>query len=149
MTLGFGLSVVTSFVGRCPSTLAVAPFPHPAIEPDVRISRIRLSYRTSRLHPRRATAKLCETSLHRDCCADRQLPRGHRSHTRYPAAGLLFAAQSGDRSFICFSFSSSNSSCSFGVSCGNRNASCRRMPHGDVPAGYATFPYAESCTFIG
>ena len=24
--------------------------------------------------------------------------------------------------------------------CGNRNASCRRMPQGDVPAGYATFP---------
>src|SRR6516225_255467 len=31
------------------------------IEPDVRISRIRLSDRTSRLHPRRAASKLCET----------------------------------------------------------------------------------------
>ena len=30
------------------------------IEPDVRISRIRLSDRTSRLHPRRAASKLCE-----------------------------------------------------------------------------------------
>src|SRR6516225_9198330 len=30
-------------------------------QPDVRISRIRLSDRTSRLHPRRAASKLCET----------------------------------------------------------------------------------------
>ena len=30
------------------------------IEPDVRISRIRLSDRTSRLHPRLAASKLCE-----------------------------------------------------------------------------------------
>ena len=32
----------------------------PLSEPDEQISRIRLSDRTSRLHPRRATAKLCQ-----------------------------------------------------------------------------------------
>ena len=35
-------------------------FHTPLIEPDVQISRIRLSDRTSRLHPRRAASKLCE-----------------------------------------------------------------------------------------
>jgi hypothetical protein len=35
-------------------------FHTPLIEPDVRICRIRLSARTSRLHPRRAAAKLRE-----------------------------------------------------------------------------------------
>jgi len=38
-----GLSVAASFVWRCPSNLAIAPFPHPLIKPDVQISRIRLS----------------------------------------------------------------------------------------------------------
>jgi hypothetical protein len=35
-------------------------FHTPLIEPDMRIARIRLSDRTSRLHPRRAASKLCE-----------------------------------------------------------------------------------------
>ena len=35
-------------------------FHTPLIEPDMQISRIRLSDKTSRLHPRRAATKLCE-----------------------------------------------------------------------------------------
>jgi len=35
-------------------------FHTPLIEPDMQISRIRLSDKTSRLHPRRAAAKLCQ-----------------------------------------------------------------------------------------
>ena len=34
------------------------PFSHPLIEPDMQICRIRLSDKTSRLHPRRAATKL-------------------------------------------------------------------------------------------
>ncbi len=34
-------------------------FHTPLIEPDMQISRIRLSDKTSRLHPRRAATKLC------------------------------------------------------------------------------------------
>ena len=42
------MSVSAPFVWRCLSGSAVAPFPHPLIEPDVQISRIRLSDKTSR-----------------------------------------------------------------------------------------------------
>src|SRR6202790_4407565 len=35
-------------------------FHTPLIEPDMQISRIRLSDKTSRLHPRRAATKLCQ-----------------------------------------------------------------------------------------
>ena len=35
-------------------------FHTPLIEPDMQISRIRLSDKTSRLHPRRAASKLCQ-----------------------------------------------------------------------------------------
>src|SRR6201987_3202158 len=35
-------------------------FHTPLIEPDMQICRIRLSDKTSRLHPRRAATKLCE-----------------------------------------------------------------------------------------
>ena len=35
-------------------------FHTPLIEPDMQISRIRLSDKTLRLHPRRAAAKLCQ-----------------------------------------------------------------------------------------
>src|SRR5438105_15352287 len=52
-----GLSVAAPFVWRCPSNLAVTPFPHPLIEPDVQIARIRLSDKTSRLHPRHVVPK--------------------------------------------------------------------------------------------
>ena len=51
----FGLSVVSPFDRRCPNNLGVAPFHIPLIEPDVQISRIRLSDKTSRLHARQAT----------------------------------------------------------------------------------------------
>jgi hypothetical protein len=34
------------------------PFPHPPIEPDMQIARIRLSDKISRLHPRGAAAEL-------------------------------------------------------------------------------------------
>jgi len=43
------ISVSAPFVWRCLSGSTVAPFPHPLIEPDVQISRIRLSDKTSRL----------------------------------------------------------------------------------------------------
>jgi hypothetical protein len=42
------MSVSAPFVWRCLSGSAVAPFPHPLIEPDMQISRIRLSDKTSR-----------------------------------------------------------------------------------------------------
>ncbi len=51
-SIRFGLSVAAPFVWRCPSNLAITPFPHPLIEPDMQISRIRLSDKTSRLRPR-------------------------------------------------------------------------------------------------
>jgi hypothetical protein len=40
------MSVPAPFVWRCLSGSAVAPFPHPLIEPDMQISRIRLSDKT-------------------------------------------------------------------------------------------------------
>src|ERR1700733_8334475 len=42
------MSVPAPFVWRCLSVSAVAPFSHPLIEPDMQISRIRLSDKTSR-----------------------------------------------------------------------------------------------------
>ena len=53
------LSVAAPFVWRCLTRLPVAPVFHtPLIEPDMQICRIRLSDKTSRLHPRRAATKL-------------------------------------------------------------------------------------------
>jgi hypothetical protein len=46
-----GLSVAAPFVWRCPSDLAWFRFHIPRIEPDMQISRIRLSDKTSRLRP--------------------------------------------------------------------------------------------------
>jgi hypothetical protein len=46
--------------GGAQVTLPWLRFHIPLIEPDWRISRIRLSDRTSRLHPRRTASKLCE-----------------------------------------------------------------------------------------
>jgi hypothetical protein len=43
------ISVAASFVWRCLSGSTVTPFHIPLIEPDVQISRIRLSDKTSRL----------------------------------------------------------------------------------------------------
>jgi hypothetical protein len=51
------MSVATPFVWRRLSGAAVAPFPHPLIEPDMQISRIRLSDKTSRLRPRHVVPK--------------------------------------------------------------------------------------------
>src|SRR5215469_6825032 len=48
------ISVAAPFVWRGLTGSAMAPFPHPLIEPDVQISRIRLSDKTSRLRPRLA-----------------------------------------------------------------------------------------------
>ena len=51
------ISVAASFVWRC---LVVQPwlrFHIPLIEPDMQISRIRLSDKTSRLHPRHVVPK--------------------------------------------------------------------------------------------
>ena len=47
-----GLSVSGPFVWRCPSSLAILRFHFPLIEPDVQISRIRLSFRASDLRIR-------------------------------------------------------------------------------------------------
>ena len=55
------MSVAAPFVWRCLSGLAVAPFPHPLIEPDMRIARIRLSDKTSRLRPRHVVPKPAQT----------------------------------------------------------------------------------------
>src|ERR1700677_2347366 len=55
------MSVPAPFVWRCLSGSAVAPFPHPLIEPDVQISRIRLSDKTSRLRPRHVVPKPAQT----------------------------------------------------------------------------------------
>ena len=46
------ISVAASFVWRCLSGSTLAPFPIPLIEPGRANSRIRLSDKTSRLHPR-------------------------------------------------------------------------------------------------
>src|SRR3954451_6549761 len=53
-----GISVSAPFVWRCLTGSAMAPFPHPAHRTGRRIYRIRLSDKTSRLHPRRAATKL-------------------------------------------------------------------------------------------
>ena len=60
VTLGSGclLPPLSSGGAQVPSPLL--RFHTPLIEPDVQISRIRLSDRTSRLHPRRAASKLRE-----------------------------------------------------------------------------------------
>jgi hypothetical protein len=57
----FGLSVAAPFVWRCPRNLAIAPSHIPLIEPDMQLSRIRLSDKTSRLHPRRAMPTRSQT----------------------------------------------------------------------------------------
>ena len=49
-----GISVSVPFVWRCLTSSTLAPFHIPLIEPDMRISRIRLSDKTSRRRPRRA-----------------------------------------------------------------------------------------------
>src|SRR5260370_15285417 len=51
------ISVAASFVWRCLSGSPMTPFPNPLIEPDMQISRIRLSDKTSRLHPRHVVPK--------------------------------------------------------------------------------------------
>ena len=48
MALGGACPFAAPFLWRCLSGSAVAPFPHPLIEPDRQISRIRLSDKTSR-----------------------------------------------------------------------------------------------------
>jgi hypothetical protein len=47
-----GLAVSGSFVCRCLTSRTVLRFHIPLIEPDVRVSRIRLSDKDSRLRPR-------------------------------------------------------------------------------------------------
>ena len=54
------ISVAAPFVWRCLTGSAMARFHTPLIEPDMQICRIRLSDKTSRLHPRRAASKLCQ-----------------------------------------------------------------------------------------
>ena len=44
--LGLSLSVAGPFVGRCLNSSALLRFHVPLLKPDVRISRIRLSFRT-------------------------------------------------------------------------------------------------------
>ena len=56
-----GISVPAPFVWRCFSRSVVAPFPHPPIEPDRQISRIRLSDKTSRSRPRHVVPKPGQT----------------------------------------------------------------------------------------
>jgi hypothetical protein len=55
------MSVSAPFVWRCLSGATMAPFRHPLIEPDVRIARIRLSDKTSRLRPRHVVSKPAQT----------------------------------------------------------------------------------------
>ena len=57
MALGRACPFAAPFVWRCPSVSAVAPFPHPLIEPDRQICCIRLSDKTSRLRPRHVVPK--------------------------------------------------------------------------------------------
>ena len=47
-----GLSVSASFVRRCLTSLAMLRFHIPLVEPDVRVSRIRLSDKDSCVRPR-------------------------------------------------------------------------------------------------
>ena len=56
--LRFSLSVTAPFVWRCLNSRPSLRFHILLIEPDMRISRIRLSDKTSRLHPRLAAPKL-------------------------------------------------------------------------------------------
>src|SRR5580692_3290331 len=51
------ISVSASFVWRCLSGATMTRFHIPLIEPDMKISRIRLSDKTSRLHPRHVVPK--------------------------------------------------------------------------------------------
>ena len=55
------ISVAAPFVWRCLTSSTMLRFHTPLIEPDMRISRIRLSDKTSRLRPRRAAPKLGQT----------------------------------------------------------------------------------------
>ena len=48
-----GLSVSAPFVWRCLNSLSVLRFHIPLVEPDVRISRIRLSDKASCVRPRK------------------------------------------------------------------------------------------------
>ena len=61
MALGRACLFAAPFVWRCLSSSAVAPSPHPLIEPDGQISRIRLSDKTSRLRPRHVVPKPAQT----------------------------------------------------------------------------------------
>ena len=55
------MSVAAPFVWRCLSGSTVAPFPHPSHRTGhADFPCIRLSDKTSHLHPRRAATKLCE-----------------------------------------------------------------------------------------
>src|SRR5580692_11114872 len=51
------ISVSASFVWRCLSGATMTRFHIPLIEPDMKVSRIRLSDKTSRLHPRHVVPK--------------------------------------------------------------------------------------------
>jgi hypothetical protein len=55
-----GLTVAGPFVRRCLNSLAVSRFHSPLIEPDRRISRIRLSDKNSRLRTREAALPALE-----------------------------------------------------------------------------------------
>ena len=61
VTLGSGCLLPPLSSGGAQVPSPSLRFHTPLIEPDVRIARIRLSDRTSRLHPRWAASKLCET----------------------------------------------------------------------------------------
>jgi hypothetical protein len=61
VTLGSGCLLPPLSSGGAQVPSPSLRFHTPLIEPDVQIARIRLSDRTSRLHPRRAASKLCET----------------------------------------------------------------------------------------
>jgi len=54
----FGLSVAALSSGGAQVTLPSLRFHTPLIEPDMQIARIRLSDKTSRLHPRLVVPKL-------------------------------------------------------------------------------------------
>ena len=60
MALGSGCLLPPLSSGGAQGPSPSLRFHTPLIEPDMQISRIRLSDRTSRLHPRRAASKLRE-----------------------------------------------------------------------------------------
>src|SRR2546429_4279981 len=60
VTLGSRCLLPPLSAGGAPRPSPSLRFHTPLIEPDVQIARIRLSDRTSRLHPRRTASKLCE-----------------------------------------------------------------------------------------